>query len=109
MKYQKMFKQLMFHLSQILIVLAVVLLSLYEAEACDCEYHSGGCSISKAASPGSACRCSYRFWNTPFIEFSFATCSGSEIGCRDPDSQYCKNPDKSVQSCFLGGGDCGGY
>ena len=85
---------------QVLIVLAVVLLSMYQAEACDCDYHSGGCSISSAASPGSACRCSYK---------GFYTCSGSEAGCRDSESQYCKNPDKSIQSCFLGGGDCGGY
>jgi len=42
----------------------------------------------QAASSGSACRCSYK---------GIYTCSGSETGCRHPDSRYCKNPDESVQ------------
>nr|CAH0105159.1 unnamed protein product [Daphnia galeata] len=67
---------------------------------CSCDYHSGGCSIRRPASPGNACKCSYKgFWS----------CAGSQTGCRDPSSHYCHNPDTSIQSCFLGGGDCGGY
>ncbi|XP_057376657.1 uncharacterized protein LOC130697880 [Daphnia carinata] len=83
-----------------LVLVMLCILSFYSAYACDCDYHSGGCVISQPAPPGSACRCSYK---------GFFTCRGSNTGCRDASSQYCKNPDTSIQSCFLGGGDCGGY
>ena len=67
---------------------------------CDCDYHPGGCSISHAASPGSACQCKYEGgW----------TCSGTNVPCRDSSSNYCKNPDRSYKSCEQGGGDCKGY
>lgn len=67
---------------------------------CDCDYHPGGCSISRAAPRGLACKCKYRgFW----------TCGGDVVQCRDPQNNYCKNPDKTVQSCFQGNGDCEGY
>ena len=73
---------------------------LVVTEACDCDYHSGGCTISKPASPGNACKCVYK---------GFLTCSGFEIGCSDKNNAYCNNPDKSQSACNLGGGDCGGY
>jgi len=67
---------------------------------CDCDYHPGGCSISKAAPAGYACDCSYKgVW----------TCGGENVTCLDEQSPYCKAPDKSIQSCAQGGGDCGGY
>merc|ERR1712168_860766 len=70
--------------------------------ACDCDYHSGGCTISKSAQPGFKCRCVYKgFW----------TCSGHEIGCDNHEASMdhcignCYNP----ACCYSGGGDCGGY
>jgi len=68
--------------------------------ACDCDYHPGGCSISKAAPANTACKCRYKgAW----------TCKGSLVHCSDPNSSNCKRPDRSVQSCVEGGGDCMGY
>ena len=67
---------------------------------CDCDYHPGGCSISRAAFTGSACQCKY---------LGGWTCGGSIVKCRDSSSQYCKNPDRSYNSCLQGGGDCEGY
>ena len=82
----------------VLVLLCIV--SCYSVMACDCNYHSGGCSISKPASPGNACKCSYKgFWS----------CAGSQTGCSDPSSHYCHNPDTSIQSCFLSGDYCEGY
>ena len=47
-----------------------------------------------------ACKCNYRtFW----------TCGGSVVQCKNSDSRYCKQPDKSINSCIQGGGDCDGY
>jgi len=67
---------------------------------CDCDYHSGGCTISKAASPNTCCKCRYKGgW----------TCDGIEIGCLQSNSEYCKKPDKSRQACIECNGDCGGY
>ena len=83
-----------------LVIVMLCVISDYPATACDCDYHSGGCSISKPATPGNACKCSYK---------GFYTCKGSQTGCRDASSKYCKRPDTSIQSCFQGGGDCGGY
>ena len=60
----------------------------------------GGCSISKAAPPGKACKCVYKLgW----------TCGGDVVSCGNPSSPKCAAPDKSVASCTIGGGDCGGY
>ena len=68
--------------------------------SCDCDYHPGGCSISKPAPPNQACKCSYKgAW----------TCGASVVSCRDPSSPQCRRPDKSIQACAQGGGDCGGY
>ena len=72
----------------------------YKTATCDCDYHPGGCSISKTPPPNTACRCVYKgFW----------TCGGDITRCRDFDSPYCKNPDTSVNTCIMGGGDCDGY
>ena len=32
-----------------------------------------------------------------------------DANCKDPESDACKNPDKSKASCEQGGGNCGGY
>eukprot|EP01084_Bolivina_argentea_P300769 518708_1 len=67
---------------------------------CDCDYYPGGCSISKKAPKNTACQCSYTGgWS----------CSGSVRQCTNPNSQYCKNPDKTINSCRQGRGDCDGY
>ncbi|MBI3073476.1 MAG: hypothetical protein HYY84_15300 [Deltaproteobacteria bacterium] len=68
--------------------------------SCDCDYHPGGCVVSRPAPRGRACKCSYKgAW----------TCGGSLANCRDLSSPRCKNPDTSVASCVQGGGDCDGY
>jgi hypothetical protein len=67
---------------------------------CDCDYALGGCAISKEAPSGLACKCKYEgAW----------TCSGAVQLCLDPNDEKCKSPDKSIESCAQGGGDCGGY
>lgn len=67
---------------------------------CDCDYHPGGCTISKAAPRLTACRCVYKgAW----------TCGGNVTRCTDASSPSCDNPDRSKAACRLGGGDCGGY
>jgi len=67
---------------------------------CDCDFHAGGCSISEAAPEGKACKCVYKgAW----------TCGGDVVSCGNPASPKCTAPDKSVASCAMGGGDCGGY
>jgi hypothetical protein len=72
----------------------------YKNATCDCDYHRGGCSISQAAPRDTACKCKYKgAW----------TCRGEIVKCANPASQYCQNPDKSLQSCLLGSGDCGAY
>lgn len=72
----------------------------YKNVTCDCDYHKGGCTISKAAVPNTACKCSYKgFW----------TCGGKIDKCKDFSSPHCLSPDKSKQSCLQGQGDCGGY
>ena len=73
---------------------------LDSAPSCDCDYHAGGCTISKPAPEGMACKCSYDYgW----------TCSGSVVTCSGTTSPFCQTPDKSIGSCSQGGGDCGGY
>ena len=50
--------------------------------------------------PGCACKCFYNF---------LLSCKGVDANCKDPESDACKNPDKSKASCEQGGGNCGGY
>ena len=72
----------------------------YKTATCDCDYHRGGCTISQVPPKNTACYCSYKgFW----------TCGGSITKCKNFDSGYCSNPDSSIHTCRLGGGDCGGY
>ena len=67
---------------------------------CDCNYHSGGCTISTAAQPHTACKCKYKgAW----------TCHGYNTKCLDTTHAKCKAPDNSLASCVLGGGDCDAY
>ena len=74
--------------------------SLSEGATCDCDYHAGGCTISKVAPSGQACHCQYEgAW----------TCSGQVVPCSDNNAYSCQNPSKDISSCFQGGGDCGGY
>ena len=68
--------------------------------SCDCDYHSGGCAISKAAPANLACRCTYGgAW----------PCAGTVASCSNPDSLLCQRPNMSAEACALGGGDCEGY
>ena len=72
----------------------------YDDTACDCNYHPGGCTISKVAPAGSACKCLYvGAW----------TCRGFVTHCKDASANNCIYPDNSEGSCKQGGGDCGGY
>ncbi|XP_074660629.1 dermonecrotic toxin LarSicTox-alphaVII1-like [Tubulanus polymorphus] len=67
---------------------------------CDCDYHWGGCAISRQAPPNMACKCVYRgLWS----------CRGHLAHCTDPNSPFCKTPSKTIYSCIQGGGDCDGY
>lgn len=67
---------------------------------CDCNYHTGGCIISKMAPPNFACECTYKvLWR----------CTGQTVACNDSASSICKKPDASKAACLFGGGDCGGY
>ncbi|OWA53225.1 hypothetical protein BV898_17658 [Hypsibius exemplaris] len=67
------------------------------AEACDCDYHSGGCTISRPAAAGNNCKCIYKgAW----------TCRGIEVGC---SSGWPCEQSTSRSACLAGGGDCGGY
>lgn len=69
---------------------------------CGCEHTSGGCIISYPAESGNACTCYFS---------GLFRCSGSESECPDSDSEsfFCIYPDTSIDSCLLGGGNCGGY
>jgi len=72
----------------------------YKDYECDCDYHPGGCSISKVAPPNTACRCVYKgAW----------TCGGNIVPCADPNSAACKSPSTDKASCQQGQGDCGAY
>lgn len=72
----------------------------YKNATCDCNYHPGGCLISHVPPRNTACRCVYKGnW----------TCGGEISRCRNETSQYCENPDSSVNTCIQGGGDCEGY
>ena len=72
----------------------------YKTATCDCDYHRGGCKISRVPPPNTACKCKYKGW---------WTCGGDITRCKNPNSYRCKHPDSSRSTCFLGGGDCGGY
>ncbi|EFY96291.1 hypothetical protein X797_008280 [Metarhizium robertsii] len=66
--------------------------------ACDCDYHPGGCTISKAPPAGWKCKCRYKgAW----------TCDGLQIQCDATES--CPVNCFSRACCLEGGGDCGGY
>merc|ERR1712113_354931 len=74
---------------------------------CDCKHYPGGCKISWPADDHKACKCHNNGW---------AHCWGEEIDCTHMGypwdvkmKEWCDQPDTSVQSCVLGGGDCGGY
>ena len=72
----------------------------YGTKGCDCNYHLGGCSISKASPQNTACKCIYKEgW----------TCGGNVVRCIDENALACKSPNTNVESCIQGGGDCGGY
>ncbi len=71
---------------------------------CDCDYHYSpkGCKISVQAPAGWACDCSYK-------EVPPLTCGGTVVVCRDDSNPKCAAPDRSLDSCRQGGGQCGGY
>lgn len=70
---------------------------------CDCSYKlnwfSGGCKVSRAAPRHTACSCSKRL----------LSCHGHVVSCKNENSFHCAMPDKSKESCMLGGGNCNGY
>jgi len=67
---------------------------------CDCDYHPGGCSLSLPAPRFQTCKCKYKGgW----------TCGGDLVTSCNRASNYCINPDLSLQTCILGHGDCLGY
>ena len=72
----------------------------YAAESCDCDHHSGGCIISKAAPRETACKCKNKGINT---------CGAILILCPNIYPAACTNPDTSYESCVFGGGNCKGY
>ncbi|XP_057296967.1 uncharacterized protein LOC130625870 [Hydractinia symbiolongicarpus] len=69
-------------------------------ESCDCDYASSGCKIVKKAPKGMACQCD---------NYIFRACQGWVVMCSDRNTDTCKNPNKSKQSCLEGRGDCEGY
>lgn len=66
---------------------------------CQCEAANGGCKISGAAPPGYACKC----------RDDGLVCNGKLALCQDHTNPLCDNPDTSIDSCLLGGGNCKGY
>ena len=68
---------------------------------CNCDYHSGGCTISKGATRnGETCKCVYKgAW----------TCRGYDVGCGSHHFNICKANCRSRECCYAGGGDYGGY
>ncbi|XP_069098531.1 uncharacterized protein [Pleurodeles waltl] len=67
------------------------------SDSCDCEYHPGGCKISRLSVPHTACKCEYT---------SAWTCGGNIVKCTDATSEKCIKPDTSEESCLQGGGVC---
>eukprot|EP00092_Neocalanus_flemingeri_P006813 GFUD01007357.1.p1 GENE.GFUD01007357.1~~GFUD01007357.1.p1 ORF type:complete len:201 (-),score=25.95 GFUD01007357.1:56-658(-) len=79
----------------ILLLLAICLPSVF---CCDCDYHPGGCTISRASRPGWKCVCNYKgAW----------TCGGFGVQCAEGET--CPADCYTSQCCYRGGGDCGGY
>lgn len=68
---------------------------------CDCDYHNGGCIVSKLPPTNSACRCK----KTPILH----KCSGIVVLCKNPGSKHCKRPGYTVHDCIQGSGNCDGY
>jgi hypothetical protein len=85
---------------KVLLLVVVVAVVIETTSACDCNYHSGGCVLARAASPGMACKCGFR---------PFGSCIGRLVGCRDPNHHLCRNPDTSKAACIFANGQCGGY
>lgn len=72
----------------------------YTDYTCECSYGKGGCTITKPAPPGTACRCDYEgAW----------TCSGTIVTCKNDQAVDCLEPSTSIGSCVQGGGECGAY
>ena len=71
---------------------------------CECDFYQTGCVIRIQAPAGLACKCER-------VESSRdpQECTGKFVMCRDSSSAKCTVPDLSLESCQLGGGDCGGY
>ncbi|CAL4163046.1 unnamed protein product [Meganyctiphanes norvegica] len=77
----------------------------YQGQKCECGYIwrnflPSGCKITKPAPTDTACQCWY---------LGVWTCGGYVTHCRNTKSSYCASPDESMHSCWIGGGDCGGY
>nr|XP_047124678.1 keratin-associated protein 5-5-like [Hydra vulgaris] len=88
--------------SKYLLLLCIGFAFLFSVcHSCDCDYHSGGCTISKGASKdGETCKCVYKgAW----------TCTGYDVGCSASQASICKAGCRSRDCCNAGGGDCGGY
>jgi hypothetical protein len=73
------------------------------SQECDCNYKykfpSGGCKISITPPSYTTCKCNYKgAW----------TCGGELTSCPSYNA-LCATPDSSINTCRLGGGDCGGY
>ena len=66
---------------------------------CECSYQGGGCRVSRAPPPGTACRCSKFWWS----------CSGEVVRCGDTAAEECASPDTGMGSCHQGRGNCAGY
>ena len=72
----------------------------YSDVTCECSWGNGGCTVTKPAPEGTACRCDYMGgW----------TCRGTIVSCRHDDAVTCTHPDTSLSSCLQGGGSCGAY
>ena len=83
---------------------SVVGRAVTEVGDCGCDKSGEGCEIDEVAEvPGSACRCVKQGWGW------FSWCKGDVVGCEDIAAKECLSPDKSVESCRQGGGDCEGY
>lgn len=79
---------------------------LFANSRCDCSYKrkgflsASGCQVSKAPPANTACKCAYMgLW----------TCTGAVVSCADKNSDACKNPSLSKETCEQGKGDCQGY
>lgn len=72
----------------------------YTDYTCECSYGAGGCTITKPAPPGTACKCSYTGgW----------TCSATIVTCKEDEAADCTSPSTNIGSCVQGDGECGAY